>query len=430
MIKVNKLISNFNHNKGTIDRIKYIVIHYTGSVGGAESNAKYFANADRGASAHYFVGYSGEIWQSVEDKNIAWHCGSKNYKHKNCRNSNSIGIEMCTKTTGSTRVADKNWFFEDATVDAAVELTKELMKKYGVPKENILRHYDVTGKTCPAPYVFNSGKHTWSEFLQRISEEEDSMAKLNQPSNEKIIWDFLIRVFGNPYGAAGIMGNLKAESNLNPINLQNSFEKKLKTNDEKYTKDVDSGKISKESFIKDGAGYGLAQWTYWTRKKALYEYAKQEDKSIGDLAMQLVFLCSEIIGNAKLAEIIRDAESVKEASDAFLHIFEKPADQSAAVEDKRAGYGIEFFKMYGPEQPELVEPEPVEEKPKEEPKDQSFKVKVDIPNLNIRTGPGINYMVTGKFTGIGVFTIVQEANGWGKLKSGAGWICLKYTKRM
>ena len=172
-MKINRLISKYNHNKSTADRIKYIVIHYTGSVGSAESNAKYFANGDRGASAHYFVGYSGEIWQSVEDENVAWHCGAKSYKHPECRNANSIGIELCTKTTGSPRVADENWYFEDATVESAVELTKELMKKYGVPKENIIRHFDVTGKTCPAPYVFNNGKHTWFEFLQKISSEED-----------------------------------------------------------------------------------------------------------------------------------------------------------------------------------------------------------------------------------------------------------------
>ena len=425
-MKITKLISKYNFNEGTADRIKYIVIHYTGSVGSAESNAKYFANASRGASAHYFVGYKGEVYQSVEDKNIAWHCGAKSYKHKDCRNSNSIGIELCTKTTGSTRVADEDWFFEDATVDAAVELTKELMKKYGVPKENILRHYDVTGKTCPAPYVFNSGKHTWSEFLQRISEEEKEMAKEKQPSNEKNIWDFLIHVFDNPYGVAGIMGNLKAESNLSSTNLQNSFEKKFKTTDEKYTKDVDSGKISKDLFAHDGAGYGLAQWTYWTRKKGLYEYVKETDKSIGDAATQLVYLCKEIFANSELNNTLRNAKSVKEASDAFLHIFEKPADQSAAVEDKRTGYGIEFFKKYGPEEPDLVKSEPV----KEEPKDNSFRVKVEISNLNIRTGPGVQYMVTGMFTGVGVFTIVQEVNGWGKLKSGKGWICLSYTKRM
>lgn len=419
-MKIEKIISKYNFNPGTADRIKYIVIHYTGSIGSAESNAKYFANANRNASAHYFVGYKGEIFQSVEDKNIAWHCGSKNYKHADCRNANSIGIEMCTKTTGSTRVADENWFFEDATVESAVELTKELMKKYSIPKENILRHYDVTGKTCPAPYVFNSGKHTWDQFLKKISDSKGEETVI--VSNEEIVWDYLYERFNNPYATAGIMGNLKAESNFNPKNLQNSFESKLGS-DETYTKDVDSGKKSKDTFAHDSAGYGLAQWTYWTRKKALYEFAGEKGTSIGDLRMQLEFLYREILSNANLSSSLRNAKSVKEASDMFLHIFEKPADQSKKVEDKRAGFGIDIFKKYTGEQEELVKTEVKTEL-------AEFKVRVTIPNLNIRTGPGTNFNTIGKYTGVGVFTIVEEKDGWGKLKSGAGWICLKYTQRM
>lgn len=61
---------------------------------------------------------------------------------------------------------------------------------------------------------------------------------------------------------------------------------------------------------------------------------------------------------------------------------------------------------------------------------QSFKVRVDITDLNIRKGPGTNYAKTGKCTGKGVFTIAKETNGWGKLKSGAGWISLKYTTKL
>lgn len=417
-MKINRLISKYNHNKSTADRIKYIVIHYTGSVGSAESNAKYFANGDRGASAHYFVGYSGEIWQSVEDENVAWHCGAKSYKHPECRNANSIGIELCTKTTGSPRVADENWYFEDATVESAVELTKELMKKYGVPKENIIRHFDVTGKTCPAPYVFNNGKHTWFEFLQKISSEEETDMK--DISNEKRIWDYLFSKLSNPYAVSGIMGNLKAESNFNPKNVQNSYESKY-GNDDKYTSDVDSGRRNKDTFAHDSAGYGIAQWTYWTRKRSLYEYAESKKASIGDLDMQLEFLYREMSANGELMRKLKESQSVKKASDAFLHIFEKPADQSTKVEDKRAGYGIEIFKKFAGEQPELVK---VEEPANE------YRVKVEISNLNIRTGPGVNYSLTGNFTGKGVFTIVEEKDGWGKLKSGAGWICLKYTKRM
>ena len=169
-LNINKLISAYNHNSGNINRIKYIVIHYVGAVGGAKANCQYFAGGDRGASAHYFVDYNGDIWQSVEDANIAWHCGTKSgYKHPNCRNANSIGIELCVRNKGSQADTSKDWYFDDATVWAAAELTKHLMQKYNVPADHVLRHYDVTGKICPNPYVYNTTKHTWTEFKSLIS---------------------------------------------------------------------------------------------------------------------------------------------------------------------------------------------------------------------------------------------------------------------
>ena len=170
-MKINKLISGYNFNTGNVSRIKYIVIHYVGALGGAKANCQYYAGGDRSASAHYFVGFEGEIWQSVEDANIAWHCGASSYKHPECRNANSIGIELCVrkKNTASMGAEDKDWYFEDATVTAAAELTRYLMEKYGVPAKNVIRHYDVTGKICPNPYVYNTTAHPWDEFKQLIS---------------------------------------------------------------------------------------------------------------------------------------------------------------------------------------------------------------------------------------------------------------------
>ena len=78
-MKVNKLLTPYNHTAGTVGRIKYIVIHYVGATGGAEANCKYYAGGNRGASAHYYVDFDGSIWQSVEDNDIAWHCGGKKY---------------------------------------------------------------------------------------------------------------------------------------------------------------------------------------------------------------------------------------------------------------------------------------------------------------------------------------------------------------
>lgn len=162
-MKINKLLTKRNYQEATNRKIEYIVIHYVGATGGAEDNCKYFETVYRGVSAHYFVGHKGEVWQCVEDKNISWHCGSTYYKHLRCRNSNSIGIEMCC------RVKNGVWYFEDETVKSAIELTKELMKKYNIPKENVIRHYDVSGKQCPAPYVLNNTKHTWDAFINSLS---------------------------------------------------------------------------------------------------------------------------------------------------------------------------------------------------------------------------------------------------------------------
>lgn len=171
-VKINKLISKYNYNSGSTSRIKWIVIHYVGATGGAEANCKYFAGGYRGASAHYFVGFDGEIWQSVEDKNIAWSVGAKSYKHATCRNSNSLSIEMCCKKKSGT--GEKGWYFKDATVNSTVELTKYLMKKYGIDADHVIRHYDVTGKICPGPYVYNNTEHTWTKFKSAIKSTSTS----------------------------------------------------------------------------------------------------------------------------------------------------------------------------------------------------------------------------------------------------------------
>lgn len=167
-MEINKLLTPYNYSNGELSRIKYIVIHYVGALGGAEANCKYYASQYVGASAHYFVGFSGEVWQSVEDKNIAWHCGAKTYIHPECRNSNSIGIELCVRNKGSQSDTSKDWYFEDVTVTSAKKLTKQLMEQYGIREDHVIRHYDVTGKICPNPYVYNHTSHTWEDFKDSL----------------------------------------------------------------------------------------------------------------------------------------------------------------------------------------------------------------------------------------------------------------------
>ena len=164
-------------------------------------------------------------------------------------------------------------------------------------------------------------------------------------NNEQFIWNYLKDKGLTDAGAAGLMGNLYAESGLNPINLQNTFEKTLGYTDDSYTKAVDSGKY--KNFVKDKAGYGLCQWTYWSRKEKLLNFAKEKNKSIGDLQTQLDFLFVELnAGYGSLLKMLKTTEVVKEASNGVLLQFDRPADQSVAVQEKRASCGAGFYFKY------------------------------------------------------------------------------------
>ena len=168
---------------------------------------------------------------------------------------------------------------------------------------------------------------------------------LKGSNNEEKIWNYFKDKGLTEYGIAGLMGNLRAESALNPINLQNSYEKKLGFSNESYTNAVDNGTYT--NFIKDAAGYGLAQWTYWTRKQNLLKYAKLNGVSIGDLEMQLNFLYKELSEGYKgVLKVLETAKSVRNASDIVLTKFEKPANQSEAVKVKRTDYGQEYYDKY------------------------------------------------------------------------------------
>ncbi len=164
-------------------------------------------------------------------------------------------------------------------------------------------------------------------------------------TNEEKIWNFLFNKLKNIYAVAGLMGNIYAESGLNPMNLQNSFNKSLNMTDEEYTKAVDNGSYT--NFIKDSAGYGLTQTTYWNRKQNLLNYAITNGTSIGDLEMQLNFLIWELQnGYRSVWNKLLIVESVREASDIVLTEFEKPANQGETVKVKRASFGQQYYDKF------------------------------------------------------------------------------------
>lgn len=425
--------------------------------------------------------------------------------------------------------------------------------------------------------------------------------------NKHKIYNFLKVLIKNEYGVCGLMGNLQAESALESVRLQTSYCKKLGMTSEEYTYKVDDGSYG--NFIDDKAGYGLAQWTYKTRKSNLLNFAREKKASIGSLDMQLEFLAWELKGYKDVWAKLISSKTVREASDAILLGYEKPRNQSEENCQKRAALGevlydelvakthtgensplvdvtiyspnhsgkrthavdtitphcvvgqvsverlgeiflnttknascnygigadgrvllcvdeinrswctssnandqraitiecasdstspyafntavynklidlcVDICKRhnkknliwiedkdtalaYNPKANEMiltvhrwfankscpgdwmysrmaelakVVTETLGGKPTPTPSPtpvEPYRVRISIDNLNIRTGPGTNYPKTGKATGRGVFTIVEEspgegsASGWGKLKSGAGWISLDYVTKL
>ena len=170
-------------------------------------------------------------------------------------------------------------------------------------------------------------------------------------SNKKIIWDYFKNKGFNDFAVAGLMGNLQAESNFIPTNLEGYYERKYGYTDETYTAAVDNG--SYINFINDAAGYGLAQWTYWSRKEKLLEFARKNKKSIGDLNMQLDFLYQELKEHTTVFNTMKNAKSVKEVSDIVLLKYERPADQSENALNKRASMGMAIYDEFHKEENEV-----------------------------------------------------------------------------
>lgn len=160
-----------NYTPGRARGVEYLVIHYVGASGGAQANARYYHNTPGiGASAHYFVGHAGEgapIYASVAEGDTAWHCGRADgkYVHPYCRNANSIGVELCCHQD-----AGGGWYFDRATLERGAALARDIMARYQIPPGRVVRHYDVTGKCCPAPFVLDPA--AWAGWRAGLEGED------------------------------------------------------------------------------------------------------------------------------------------------------------------------------------------------------------------------------------------------------------------
>lgn len=184
---------------------------------------------------------------------------------------------------------------------------------------------------------------------------------------ETKLWYALSKEGYSAYAIAGVLGNLIEESGLKSNNLENGFESILGYTDETYTEAVNNGTYSLEEFISDhtsencGAGYGLAQWTYCTRKEGLYNFAKSRGVSIDNEDMQIEYLIGElthsggadgyanyVLGtyNGYTVDDWINAESPEDAAVAFCWIFERPGSPRLSDRTESARKFYETYKDF------------------------------------------------------------------------------------
>ncbi len=199
-------------NKRPLSNIKYIVIHYTGNKGDvAQNNLDYFANGNtRQAGAHFFVDKKGKVGKSIAMNRTAWAVGGNHKSGRKgeaayfgkCTNANSVSIElcdMCVKTNWEQMLATR-------------KLVKYIQSKCPNAK-TVIRHWDVNGKECPAPFVGTSNEK-WIEFKRFITAGYKFKARVTKNatlrSSAKI-------------SATNKKGTVKKGSVVNIVKMQNNF---------------------------------------------------------------------------------------------------------------------------------------------------------------------------------------------------------------
>lgn len=191
------------------------------------------------------------------------------------------------------------------------------------------------------PLTFLSNEDKNSIFKYKLYSEIDLELK-DTRENYQIVWDYWYYKTENATGVAGLMGNIRVESNFNANNLQGIYEQHFGMSDESYTSAVDNGTYT--NFIYDNAGYGLVQCTYWKMKERLLNFAQESKTSVGDIYMQLDFLYNELSYFYPVCfNVISNANSIGESSNSVLMEFERPSDQSIAVQNERTKYGNTFY---------------------------------------------------------------------------------------
>lgn len=339
------------------NKIDRISIHCVVGQLSIESICAIFKPTSRQASCNYCIGKDGRVGLCVEEKDRSWCTSSGSNDHR------AVTIEVASDTTHPYTVTALAFY-------TLLDLCEDICRRNGKKKllwfadkaktlaytpasdEMILTvHRWFANKACPGDYLYNRHGEIASIVTERLGSSGTQPGVPDFPKNAyaEYIWNYFMSRIGNEYGVAGLMGNLYAESLLCPNIVQGDVP--ISEYSLEYTAKVDSGEISKEDFVNNGpngGGYGLAQWTYPTRKEGLYNMYQSGDYiSIGAIELACDYLWKELQSDfPDVLSTLQNATSIREASDKVLHDFEAPADQSTTVEAKRESNGQYYYNMF------------------------------------------------------------------------------------
>ena len=388
---------------------KYLVYHYTAGVtskkGSARATASWFANPKAGGTADFIVDDE-EIVQYNPDpeKYSCWAVGGSAYGNKGGKlhgvatNHNCISIEICStnKTGRVTNPNDDNWYFTDAALANAAKLGRYLMEVYGIPASRVIRHYDVTGKLCPGIKGWNlengSDDKKWQTFKAQLSAEAEDNTPAPAPAPA-------------PSGATTV--NYAYKVTVSDLNIRKgpgtNYDSAGYTGKGVFTIVAEKGGWGK---LKSGAG--------WISLNSKYGHKVSSGSTAPAAAPSKL----------KWTVTISDLRIRKGPGTNYDWTGAYTGKGTFTIVEQKNGWGrlksgagwISLNSKYGHKVSSgSTAPAAAPSK---------LKWTVTISDLRIRKGPGTNYDWTGAYTGKGTFTIVEQKNGWGRLKSGAGWISL------
>ena len=429
--------------------ISVITIHHMAGNLSVESCGNVFATTDRQASSNYGIGSDGRVGMYVEEANRSWCSSNRENDHK------AVTIEVANDDTTSG-----NWHVSDAALSKLIDLCVDICQRNGIPKlnftgdktGNLTMHKWFTPTQCPGPYLESKFPYIAEQVNLRLTGAASSNTEVEKPSAQ-------------PYGTQGsIFLGLSTEEAVSKIG-------ELCRADMKKSDILAS--VSSAQFILE-SGYGKSELAQkanncFGMKASLsgntWAGSSWDGSSVHTIPTQeqnpdgsYVAITADFRKYACVEDSVADHSAyllgAKKGRSKRYKGLAGCRDYKKAVQIiKDGGYAtdlgyvdklcnlIERFNLIQYDADavaDTTEPAPDNVKPEEVTSDTSagaslpYLVKVSIPNLNIRKGPGTNYARTGYFTGVGVFTIVEEADGpgavkWGKLKSGMGWISLDYV---